>query len=95
MQRKAHFNRNGGRVHGQSPASSCAEGTSFGVPFPAAGARHFLPTALHIPCCPPFLQPVPATFLKQLATDRELFWDLPVGVQRQVRLLLISGVASP
>ncbi|PRW60598.1 Negative elongation factor B [Chlorella sorokiniana] len=30
------------------------------------------------------LQPVPATFLKQLATDRELFWDLPVGVQRQV-----------
>lgn len=30
------------------------------------------------------LQPVPATFLKQLATDRELFWDLPPGVQRQV-----------
>lgn len=30
------------------------------------------------------LQPVPASFLKQLATDKELFWDLPVGVQRQV-----------
>lgn len=30
------------------------------------------------------LQPVPASFLKQLATDRDLFWDLPVGVQRQV-----------
>ena len=61
MQRKAHFNRNGGRVHGQSPASSCAEGTSFGVPFPAAGARHFIPTTSQpcpaSPCfcsrCPP------------------------------------------
>ncbi|PSC68506.1 Negative elongation factor B [Micractinium conductrix] len=30
------------------------------------------------------LHPVPASFLKQLATDKELFWDLPVGVQRQV-----------
>lgn len=30
------------------------------------------------------LQPVPASFLKQLATDKDLFWDLPVGVQRQV-----------
>lgn len=30
------------------------------------------------------LQPVPATFLKQLATDKDLFWDLPLGVQRQV-----------
>jgi negative elongation factor B len=30
------------------------------------------------------LQPVPANFLKQLATDVELFGDLPRGVQRQV-----------
>ncbi|GAB4814531.1 hypothetical protein N2152v2_001577 [Parachlorella kessleri] len=30
------------------------------------------------------LQPVPATFLKQLSTDRELFGELPLGVQRQV-----------
>ncbi|KAK9806710.1 hypothetical protein WJX72_000208 [[Myrmecia] bisecta] len=30
------------------------------------------------------LQPVPATFLKQLTTDKELFRDLPRGVQRQV-----------
>ena len=30
------------------------------------------------------LQPVPATFLKQLSTDRELFGELPIGVQRQV-----------
>jgi hypothetical protein len=31
------------------------------------------------------LRPVPATFLKQLATDRALFADLPPGVQREVR----------
>ncbi|KAI3429855.1 hypothetical protein D9Q98_010166 [Chlorella vulgaris] len=30
------------------------------------------------------LQPVPATFLKQLAGDKELFVELPAGVQRQV-----------
>lgn len=30
------------------------------------------------------LQPVPATFLKQLSTDQELFHELPRGVQRQV-----------
>ena len=30
------------------------------------------------------LHPVPASFLKQLATDHELFWELPIGVQRQV-----------
>ena len=29
------------------------------------------------------LRPVPATFLKQLAADREIFWELPLGVQRQ------------
>jgi negative elongation factor B len=29
------------------------------------------------------LNPVPASFLKQLAVDRELFWELPAGVQRQ------------
>lgn len=31
------------------------------------------------------LAPVPATFLKQLATDAELFDELPRSVQRQVR----------
>lgn len=31
------------------------------------------------------LAAVPASFLKQLASDRELFWELPPGVQRQVR----------
>lgn len=31
------------------------------------------------------LAPVPATFLKQLATDHELFGELPRNVQRQVR----------
>ena len=30
------------------------------------------------------LAPVPATFLKQLATDAELFDELPRSVQRQV-----------
>jgi negative elongation factor B len=30
------------------------------------------------------LHPVPAAFVKQLAVDRELFWALPPGVQRQV-----------
>lgn len=29
------------------------------------------------------LRPVPSTFLKQLAADREIFWELPIGVQRQ------------
>jgi len=29
------------------------------------------------------LRPVPATFLKQLAVDREVFWELPPSVQRQ------------
>ncbi len=33
------------------------------------------------------LRPVPATFLKQLATDRELFADLPPAVQREARSL--------
>ena len=31
------------------------------------------------------LQPVPAAFLKQLATDQELFQDLPLNVQQEVR----------
>ena len=30
------------------------------------------------------LQPVPAAFLKQLATDQELFQDLPLNVQQEV-----------
>ena len=30
------------------------------------------------------LKPVPASFLKQLAANRDLFQDLPLGVQRQV-----------
>lgn len=29
------------------------------------------------------IHPVPATFIKQLAVDRELFWQLPGSVQRQ------------
>jgi len=29
------------------------------------------------------LRPVPATFIKQLAVDREVFWELPARVQRQ------------
>ncbi len=37
------------------------------------------------------LHPVPATFLKQLATDGELFWQLPIGVQRQVGWLRGGG----
>ena len=44
------------------------------------------------------LRPVPATFLKQLASDREIFWELPVGVQRQAweldRKLLTSHALS-
>ena len=32
------------------------------------------------------LQPVPAAFLKQLATDQELFQDLPLNVQQEVSL---------
>ena len=32
------------------------------------------------------LQPVPAAFLKQLATDQELFQDLPLNVQQEVDL---------
>ena len=31
------------------------------------------------------LRPVPPTFLKQLATDKDLFADLPPAVQREVR----------
>lgn len=34
------------------------------------------------------LAPVPATFLKQLATDQELFDELPRSVQRQVTTVL-------
>ena len=30
------------------------------------------------------LQPVPAAFLKQLATDQDLFQDLPLNVQQEV-----------
>lgn len=30
------------------------------------------------------LKPVPAAFLKQLATDKELFHDLPQNVQQEV-----------
>ena len=31
------------------------------------------------------LQQVPAAFLKQLATDQELFQDLPLNVQQEAR----------
>lgn len=31
------------------------------------------------------LQPVPAAYLRQLATDKDVFPELPEGVQRQVR----------
>ena len=41
------------------------------------------------------LQPVPATFLKQLAGDKDLFWELPVGVQRQVSALVLGGWVCP
>ena len=44
------------------------------------------------------LHAVPATFLKQLAMDRELFWELPTEVQRQIweldRKLLQSQALS-
>lgn len=32
------------------------------------------------------LAPVPAAYLRQLATDKEVFPELPEGVQRQVML---------
>ena len=38
------------------------------------------------------LQPVPAAFLKQLATDQELFQDLPLNVQQEVRHWLDAHV---
>ncbi len=42
------------------------------------------------------LEPVPATFLKQLANDRELFGELPDSVQRQVRhRLCLSSYVCP
>lgn len=31
------------------------------------------------------VRPVPASFLKQIAADADLFTELPIGVQRQVR----------
>ena len=34
------------------------------------------------------MRPVPAAFLKQLATDAELFHDLPHSVQQEVRVCL-------
>ena len=40
------------------------------------------------------LQPVPAAFLKQLATDQELFQDLPLNVQQEVRNLLLLVTAT-
>ncbi len=40
------------------------------------------------------LHPVPATFLKQLSTDQELFHELPRGVQRQVGVQCPSPVGS-
>ena len=32
------------------------------------------------------LQPVPKPYLEQLAEDNDFFWELPLEVQRQVRL---------
>ena len=40
------------------------------------------------------LHPVPVSFLKQLAGDRDLFKDLPRGVQRQVNHLTCNLLHS-
>lgn len=48
--------------------------------FPYIGIRELKAIPLAILDC---LRPVPATFLKLLAQDKELFWELPLGVQQQ------------